>query len=181
MAEEKLGVAQQGDDGLLTHSEEYKQLLAELYFRLEERDRWANHTIQYLLFGNGGAIALLFAFIGSQRPALDTARPLFIAMGSFVAGIIVLGIAVWVSGHRARAGRRRVRKLMEGYLRGDWSYKSAFFNLGTLKSKWWMFATLISMSFALFLIGIGFSAFYLWTSYPESNAVAPAKPASNSS
>ena len=171
-------VVDRGPDTERCSSEEFKHLLEDLYFRLEERDRWADHSLKYLLFGNGGGVALLIAFVGSQRTAINTTFWLSGALGCFLTGVIVLGIVVSYSAHCAREGRREVRDLMEAYLIENLSYKSAFFRLGEIKSKWKHFSSLTTISFFCFIAGVLCSAVYLWNSYPPE-AHGGAAPASS--
>lgn len=174
-------VDDKGPDDPKTNSNEFKHLLEDLYFRLEERDKWAEHSMKFLLFGNGGGVALIIAFVGSQRAAIDTNLLLAAALTCFLTGVIAQGVVVIYSAHCARVGRRDVRDLLEGYLEGKWSYKSAFFRLGKIKSKWKGASRVTLLSFILFIAGVLASSFYLWDSYPpEAHGKAPRQVVSNS-
>jgi hypothetical protein len=139
-------------------SKEFEHLLRDFYFRLEERDRWADQAIKYLLSGNGGGVALLMTYIGVLGRAGEHVPILLIPLLLFLAGIVFVGMVVLVSMSKVRHGRRGVRKLISAYLAKEKSYRDAFVEMGTWPSKWKHSSGFMWASFSAFIAGIVASA-----------------------
>jgi hypothetical protein len=140
-------------------SKEFELLLNDFYFRLEERDKWADQTIRYLLYGNGGGIALLMAFLGSfmhagQSPPLLFLIPIF----CFCFGLVSIGQLVRHATTSVRTGRRRLRKRIVSYLTDqNLSYLTIFEEMGEgskYPSKWKKFESRSECAFYCFIAGV---------------------------
>jgi hypothetical protein len=144
--------------GLRSSTKEFEHLLSDLYFRLDERDRWADQTIKYLLFGNGGGVGLLMAFLGNLTKAGVWLPLILFPLGFFVLGLIFVGKIVRGSTRSIRQGRRHVRKLISAYLAEEIEYSEAFDDMGKFNSKWEHFEGASKLSFFSMIAGIVFSA-----------------------
>ena len=140
-------------DDRFTH-DEFKHLLADLYFRLEERDRWIDHCIRYLLTGNGGGVALLMTLLGTLGRSGRWQPWLVAPLGFFLGGVIAVGVVVGYSTHCAKQGRHGLIELIQHYLDGTYSYETVFRRLPKFPSKWAGFEIGCIISFCLFVAGV---------------------------
>jgi hypothetical protein len=157
-------------------TEEFKHLLTDLYFRLEERDRWSDHTLRYLLTGNGGGVALLMTLLGAMGKNGQWMPRLLIPLVFFLAGIVAVGIVVGHSTACIRKGRRASRKLIVRYLQGQVSYADAFREMGTYKSKWEGFESGALFAFLFFILGVLSSGWVYMSTNQASTFIAPTQP-----
>lgn len=137
----------------------FEHLLRDLYFRLEERDRWADHIIRFLFAVNGGGIAVVMAYAGVLAKAGKPDITLFWGLLLFAAGLMLVGILLLVSAYHVRKSRRKARPLLVRVLARDpdYDYAAAFKDMGDRKafpSKWRKFVMISCVSFACFLGGL---------------------------
>jgi hypothetical protein len=141
---------------------EFKFLLDDLYFRLSERDWWADQTIKFLLYGNGGGVGLTITLLSLLvKERAPNATWLAVPLVIFLGGIIIVGHLIRSCTRNVRVGRREVRKVMQGYL-SHRNYALAFNELGNsirFPSKSEEFEKLSRYAFACFLIATSLSGF----------------------
>src|SRR4051812_3069208 len=106
--------------------EEFKLLLDDLYFRLEERDRWSDHSLRYLLTGNGGGVALLITLLGALGKNGQWQPLLLLPLTCFLVGVIFVGLVVGHSAQCVKQGRDGLIKLIHRYLDRELSYEEVF-------------------------------------------------------
>jgi hypothetical protein len=137
----------------------FEHLLKDLYFRLEERDRWADHIIRFLFAVNGGGIAVVMAYAGvlarADKPVVGLAWGLFL----FALGLLLVGVLLLVSAYHVRKSRRKARPLLVRVLTREkgYDYAAAFSDMGNREefpSKWSKFVLISSLSFVCFLAGL---------------------------
>jgi len=142
--------------------EGFEHLLKDLYFRLEERDRWADHIIRFLFTVNGGGIAVVMAYAGVLARLGKPDATLFWGLLLFATGLMLVGILLLVSAYHVRSARRKVRPLLVQVLarENEYDYVAAFKAMGNREqfpSKWRKFVAISALSFACFLVGLGSS------------------------
>lgn len=155
----------------------FDHLLDDFHFRLEERDRWADHLIRFLLTANGGGIAIVMAYAGVLTNAGKPMLGLGWGLAIFSAGLLFVGVQLILSARTVRTGRRAIRKLMVDVLDGQMDYATAFKKMGELPSKWRTFSWLTSLSFACVFGGLVLS--FLSISPDASLQPLPAGPPGN--
>jgi hypothetical protein len=137
----------------------FEHLLKDLYFRLEERDRWADHIIRFLFAVNGGGIAVVMAYAGVLARADKPVVGLFGGLVLFALGLALVGLLLMVSAYHVRKSRREARPLLVKVLTREagYDYAAAFKDMGNRKrfpSKWRKFVLISSLSFVCFLAGL---------------------------
>src|SRR5688500_1611839 len=100
----------------------FEHLLKDLYFRLEERDRWADHIIRFLFAVNGGGIAIVMAYAGVLARADKPVIALSWGLLLFAVGLMLVGILLLVSAHHVRSARRKARPLLVQVLTRESDY-----------------------------------------------------------
>lgn len=133
----------------------FEHLLEDLYFRLEERDRWADHIIRFLLAANGGGVVVGMGYAGVLAQKGGSAAALAYGLGAFLLGLLAVGVILFASTFAIRKGRHRIRQLMNELLSdSSKTYQYAFLELGKVKPKWDVFIWASLSSFVLFFAGI---------------------------
>lgn len=138
----------------------FDNLLTDLYFRLEERDHWADHLIRFLLAANGGGIAIVMAYTGVLTNAGRPVGGLALGLLAFSSGLLLVGIQLFYSAYSVRKGRRELRRLMVEVLDGTRDYASTFREMGNpdrFPSKWPIYYGLTMFSFLCVFAGVLFS------------------------
>ena len=138
----------------------FDKLLDDLYFRLEERDRWAEHIIQFLFTANGGGIVVVMAYAGVLTNANRSVLGLAWGLLAFSAGLLLVGIELGVGAAFVRQGRRAARVLMARVFTENLAYHEVFLKMGdktAFPSKWWWFSLLTLGSFICFFVGLAAS------------------------
>lgn len=165
--------------------EGFEHLVKDLYFRLDERDRWADHIIRFLFTVNGGGIAVVMAYAGVLARLGTPDRSLFGALSLFAVGLLLVGILLLASADHVRSARRKVRPLLVRVLNpdADYDYVAAFQDMGNrmeFPSKWRKFVRISLASFACFLVGLLWS-FFIVTGVDASPPPKSAPPDSDTS
>ena len=140
----------------------FDHLIQDLYFRLEERDRWADHIINFLLAANGGGIVVAMTYAGVLKNAKEPVTGLLGAgVLLFVIGLALVGVLLLISAHSVRNNRRKARTLIARVLQEpSYTYAQAFVDMGdrqAFPSKWKRFVRLAVLSFAFFLVALAMS------------------------
>ncbi|HEX4859924.1 MAG TPA: hypothetical protein VFV07_01720, partial [Rhizomicrobium sp.] len=142
---------------------QFDHILRDLYARLDERDLLDKEVTQFLLYANGGGVALTATFAGALighkaelGPALICAvGPVLAAAAIFTLGITFVGIALLGAHDAASANRFEFRRLADQFVTdGNLSYVQVFLALGKFPSKRPGYRWQCRTSFYSFIIGV---------------------------
>lgn len=146
-----------------TAKPEFEYLLRDLYARLGERDRWDEEVTKFLLYANGGGVALTATFAGVLvgRSASVVHIPVYaialaiLTAAIFTFGIFIVGKAIFVANEYATNNRKDFRKLVNRFVNEpDTSYADVFLTLSTLSNKRNEYTALCRRSFDVFILGV---------------------------
>lgn len=152
----------------------YEYLLQDLYVRLEERDRWTESAIKFLLYTNGGGISASLVIVGLLANQKLPVPPELFPLIFFTIGIIIAGAGIYVMARNVRKGRRLLRPKMVAVLQGNLTYSDAFAEIGHFPSKWRFFTIGFWLSFSMFLCGlIATTAVLATTQWTHQNITGP--------
>lgn len=123
---------------------------------------WFERAIQYLfLLNSGGAIATL-SFLGASKIPFASATGVKVSLGSFILGIVLVGLSVAKSYYRMAGLFRHYRKNVNLYFKDQISWEYLTDKDEKRSEARWLDHLLPWLSFGCFIIGCGLGSFSLF-------------------